>query len=161
MERHHNEDGPSDGRGSYPAGHPLAGDILRPPHERRSGTRNSRVNPRPSSGTIRASGPIQVGSLGAIMNTLGWHIAVLIPARDEEKVLPRCLRSVRVARQHLPSAITSDVIVVSDSSTDKNRGRRAETIAQLRHCGLYRRRTGGGCAVLGCRGSAPALSRTT
>lgn len=48
-----------------------------------------------------------------------WHIAVLIPARDEEELLPRCLLSLERARALLPSDVTSDVIVVSDSSTDQ------------------------------------------
>ena len=48
-----------------------------------------------------------------------WHLAILIPARDEERLLSRCLRSVETARQCLPAAVTSDVIVVSDSSRDK------------------------------------------
>ena len=63
------------------------------------------------------------------MNDPRWHLAVLIPARDEEKLLPRCLRSVRTARQHLPAAVTSDVIVVSDSSTDKTGKVATETTA--------------------------------
>lgn len=46
------------------------------------------------------------------------HIAVLIPARDEELLLPRCLRSVQSARRQLPAGVTSDVIVVSDCSQD-------------------------------------------
>jgi glycosyltransferase involved in cell wall biosynthesis len=48
-----------------------------------------------------------------------WHIAVLIPARDEEQFLPRCLRSVEAARGRLPEGVTSDVVVVSDSSQDR------------------------------------------
>ena len=55
------------------------------------------------------------------MNDSCWHFAILIPARDEEKLLPRCLSSVNAARERLPLVITSDVIVVSDSSTDKTR----------------------------------------
>jgi glycosyltransferase involved in cell wall biosynthesis len=47
-----------------------------------------------------------------------WHIAVLIPARDEEVLLPRCLRSVLAAARLLPSHVSSDVIVVSDSCSD-------------------------------------------
>jgi glycosyltransferase involved in cell wall biosynthesis len=48
-----------------------------------------------------------------------WHIAVLIPARDEEALLPRCLASVQRARRLLPPSVSSDVIVVCDSSTDR------------------------------------------
>jgi glycosyltransferase involved in cell wall biosynthesis len=47
-----------------------------------------------------------------------WHIAVLIPARNEERLLPRCLRSVQAARARLPGGITSDTILVSDCSQD-------------------------------------------
>lgn len=47
-----------------------------------------------------------------------WHIAVIIPARDEEELLPRCLASVAAARELLPAGVTSDVIVASDRSSD-------------------------------------------
>lgn len=47
-----------------------------------------------------------------------WHIAIVIPARDEEELLPRCLRSVQNARRMLPPDLTSDLIVVADQSTD-------------------------------------------
>jgi glycosyltransferase involved in cell wall biosynthesis len=47
-----------------------------------------------------------------------WHIAIVIPARDEEELLPRCLRSVQNARRMLPPHIKSDLIVVADQSTD-------------------------------------------
>ncbi len=48
----------------------------------------------------------------------GWHVAVLIPARDEEVLLPRCLCSVLAACRVLPGGTTSDIIVVSDRSSD-------------------------------------------
>ncbi len=47
------------------------------------------------------------------------HIAVLIPARNEEALLPRCLRSVERARARLPLGITSDLIVVADCCHDR------------------------------------------
>jgi glycosyltransferase involved in cell wall biosynthesis len=47
-----------------------------------------------------------------------WHIAVVIPARDEEDLLPRCLRSVQNARRMLPLHVSSDLIVVADQSSD-------------------------------------------
>lgn len=50
---------------------------------------------------------------------LPWHIAVVIPARNEEELLPRCLQSIGIARAMLPETVTSDVVVVSDSSTDR------------------------------------------
>ena len=52
-------------------------------------------------------------------STRDWHIAVLIPARDEEALLPRCLRSVLLAQTLLPPGVTSDVIVVADSCADR------------------------------------------
>ncbi|MGA7313856.1 MAG: glycosyltransferase [Silvibacterium sp.] len=47
-----------------------------------------------------------------------WHVCVLIPARNEEDLLPRCLRSVLKACSVLPANMKSDVIVVVDSSAD-------------------------------------------
>jgi glycosyltransferase involved in cell wall biosynthesis len=47
------------------------------------------------------------------------HIAILIPARDEEQLLPRCLTSVLRAASALPPEITCDIIVAVDSSTDR------------------------------------------
>lgn len=42
----------------------------------------------------------------------------MIPARDEQELLPRCLRSVQHARLSLPPYVTSDLIVVTDQSVD-------------------------------------------
>lgn len=56
--------------------------------------------------------------MGATMNPQPWHIAVLIPARNEEVLLPRCLKSVLEACTPLPASVTVDVVVVCDSSTD-------------------------------------------
>lgn len=47
-----------------------------------------------------------------------WHICVLIPARNEEELLPRCLHSVLNACSKLPSEITWDIVVAVDASTD-------------------------------------------
>src|ERR1700722_8711973 len=49
--------------------------------------------------------------------TTPFHMAIVIPARDEQELLPRCLRSVQNARLMLPSHVTSDLIVVADQST--------------------------------------------
>ncbi len=49
---------------------------------------------------------------------LPWHVAVLIPARNEEVLLPRCLQSVLRAIAALPNNVTADVIVVADCCTD-------------------------------------------
>ena len=47
-----------------------------------------------------------------------WHVSVLIPARDEEDLLPRCLESVLEARAALRRWETCDVIVAVDRSMD-------------------------------------------
>lgn len=47
-----------------------------------------------------------------------WQISVLIPARDEEDLLPRCLESVFEAREALAAKATCDVVVVVDRSMD-------------------------------------------
>lgn len=52
------------------------------------------------------------------MRTGGWHLAVLIPAHNEEELLPQCLHSVERARRRLPVDVTSDLIVVADDSSD-------------------------------------------
>ncbi|RRA50208.1 glycosyltransferase family 2 protein [Acidipila sp. EB88] len=52
------------------------------------------------------------------MSLQPWHVSVLIPARNEETLLPRCLRSVLRSAAALPPGTTFDVVVVVDSSTD-------------------------------------------
>lgn len=46
------------------------------------------------------------------------HIGVVIPARDEEELLPRCLASVAAAAQSLAIPARVSVVVVLDSCTD-------------------------------------------
>jgi glycosyltransferase involved in cell wall biosynthesis len=53
------------------------------------------------------------------MKNSDWHIAILIPARNEELLLPRCLASIQRAQFRLPLGITSEVILVSDCSHDR------------------------------------------
>ena len=53
------------------------------------------------------------------MSKSPWHVSVLIPARNEEDLLPDCLRSVLAACSRLPFSVTCDVIVSVDSSTDR------------------------------------------
>ena len=62
----------------------------------------------------------------------GWHVAVLIPARDEEALLGRCLRSVAAARRCLPAGVSSDVVVVADSCNDCTE---EMAVASLGHAG--------------------------
>jgi glycosyltransferase involved in cell wall biosynthesis len=52
------------------------------------------------------------------MKTL-WHVSVLIPARNEEELLPRCLASVRRAIEPLTGLATADVVVAADQCTDR------------------------------------------
>jgi len=47
-----------------------------------------------------------------------WHVCVLIPARDEEDLLPRCLQSVLEACDALEGKATWDVVVAVDRSMD-------------------------------------------
>jgi cellulose synthase/poly-beta-1,6-N-acetylglucosamine synthase-like glycosyltransferase len=53
------------------------------------------------------------------VNSQPWHVSVLIPARNEEDLLPRCLHSVLGACASLPPEITVDIVVAVDSSTDR------------------------------------------
>jgi glycosyltransferase involved in cell wall biosynthesis len=49
----------------------------------------------------------------------GWKVAVLIPARNEEVLLGRCLESVIRAIDTLPVTTTATIVLVSDCSTDR------------------------------------------
>jgi glycosyltransferase involved in cell wall biosynthesis len=48
-----------------------------------------------------------------------WEIAVLIPARNEEVLLARCLDSVMRAIHALPARVKATTVLVSDCSTDR------------------------------------------
>jgi glycosyltransferase involved in cell wall biosynthesis len=48
-----------------------------------------------------------------------WHICILIPARNEEALLSRCLQSVIASKLTVENSATTDIIVAADSSTDK------------------------------------------
>jgi len=90
------------------------------------------------------------------MNRSNWHVAILIPARDEEHLLPRCLRSVQVARARLPKGVTSDIVLVSDSSRDKT-----QSIAEdiLRETGMVLSTTAGAVGVARALAAKAALKR--
>lgn len=76
------------------------------------------------------------------------HIAVLIPARDEEALLPRCLASILRARKLLPPEVSCDIVVAVDQSTDRTlaiarrmlRGRGFAFIVQAGVVGVARAR---------------------
>jgi glycosyltransferase involved in cell wall biosynthesis len=47
-----------------------------------------------------------------------WDVGVVIPARNEEKLLPRCLESVLTAKASVERGASVSVVVVCDSSSD-------------------------------------------
>lgn len=49
-----------------------------------------------------------------------WHVCVLIPARNEEALLPRCLDSVLKAIDSVSPYATTDIIVAADKCTDRS-----------------------------------------
>ncbi len=53
------------------------------------------------------------------MSGPSWHVCVLVPARDEEEHLPRCLQSILAACSALPSESSYDIVVAVDRSTDR------------------------------------------
>ena len=88
-----------------------------------------------------------------------WHVSVLIPARNEEQLLRRCLRSVRKALSVLPLEVTSDLIVAVDRSTDRTWHIATEELAGVgavvySHAGVVgkARATAADLALTRCRG---------
>ncbi len=55
------------------------------------------------------------------MNTRSWHVCVLIPACNEEHLLPRCLFSVKAAACYVVPVASVDIILAVDHSTDQTR----------------------------------------
>ena len=47
-----------------------------------------------------------------------WHVIVVVPARNEEELLPRCLASILQAQARLPLTVTCDIVVAVDGSDD-------------------------------------------
>lgn len=51
------------------------------------------------------------------------HVIVAIPARNEERLLPRCLCSIRAAQRHLAlhePGVSVHLMVALDSCTDRS-----------------------------------------
>ncbi len=61
---------------------------------------------------------------------VAWHVAILVPARDEEDLLPRCLNSIELMRRATAPGVTTDLIVVSDNCTDKTHSLAAELVGK-------------------------------
>ena len=55
----------------------------------------------------------------ARMNVARWTMCVVVPARNEEALLPVCLDSILRACKALPPGVEWDVVVVADLSTDR------------------------------------------
>ncbi len=53
------------------------------------------------------------------MTSLPWHICVLVPARDEEDLIGRCIVSVRRACACVQGRASTDVVIAVDYSTDQ------------------------------------------
>ena len=53
------------------------------------------------------------------MRQAPWHFCILIPARNEEVLLARCLTSIVKACSRLPPSVTYDIVIAVDCSTDK------------------------------------------
>src|ERR1700749_3129876 len=90
------------------------------------------------------------------MRRRGWHVSVLVPARDEEDLLPRCLSSIQRARQSMPVNVTSDVIVVSDCSQDQTR---AVAESLLKDSGLVLETDFGNVGAARAMAAAAAIER--
>ena len=76
-----------------------------------------------------------------------WHVITLVPAHNEEVLLPRCLHSVIAASEMLSGLATSDIVVAVDRSTDRTydlakkmlRGRGSVITTQMGAVGNARR----------------------
>lgn len=48
-----------------------------------------------------------------------WHIAVVVPARDESRMIGACLEALTASRRASSGAVTCGITVVSDASSDR------------------------------------------
>jgi glycosyltransferase involved in cell wall biosynthesis len=84
------------------------------------------------------------------------HLAVLIPARDEEELLPRCLNSIHRAQRLLPPNVTCEIIVTVDQSTDRTL---AIARSMLRNTGVALITNAGIVGIARARAAELALTR--
>jgi glycosyltransferase involved in cell wall biosynthesis len=71
------------------------------------------------------------------MITRSWHVCVLIPAQNEEKLIPRCIQSVLRACDRLPDVVSCDIIVAVDASTDMTGHLARQLVGPARRCRVY------------------------
>ena len=116
-----------------------------------------RNQPMPSSRIERLHEYFPARSLGAPMIAPRWHVATLVPARDEEALLPRCLQSIQAARSLLPADVSSDLIVCVDTSDD-----RTFEIAErmIRQSGAVVNSTAGSVGIARTIAAATAIARS-
>lgn len=53
------------------------------------------------------------------MSERPWHVSILVPARNEEALLPRCLTSILASRARLPHSVSASLVVAVDCSIDR------------------------------------------
>jgi glycosyltransferase involved in cell wall biosynthesis len=90
------------------------------------------------------------------MSPLKWHIAVLIPASNEQDLLPRCLSSVKKSGQLVEDFASVDIVLAVDHSVDQTK---AIGEAMLTHCGIVVETNGGIVGEARARAAQVALDR--
>jgi hypothetical protein len=55
------------------------------------------------------------------MKAPAWHVCVVVPACNEQDLLPRCLFSIKAAASLLACIATVDIVLAVDQSTDRTR----------------------------------------